>query len=640
LNEDGPWADDTVTYSYDGWTRVGMTLQQPNASAWSQTYDYDQFHRLNSTTSPAGTFGYDYEGNGSPYANFAPDLIRELDLGSPYEASKRSYDHLARLTNTTLYAWGATADSHAYAYNAGSQRTQQVFKDGNYMDYGYDNIGQLITAQGAELGGTTNRLHEQFGYAYDAAGNLNRRTNNALIQTFNVNNRNELTTASRSGTLTVAGLILGTPASLSVSGTGLSPGSATFYGDGSWARPGATLANGNNSYTASATDTVPRTSSDTVGTYLPASPSYSYDTNGNMLSDGTRFLSYDDENELISVTVSNAWRSEFVYDGMMRRRVRKEFTWSAGSWFKTNEIRYVYDGLLVVQERDANNLPQVSYTRGLDLSGSLQSAGGIGGLLARTDHHLSSIGDVSAHAYYHADGNGNVTALVNNNGYIVARYQYDPYGNVLAISGSLAHANLYRFGSKESQVNAGLYYYGYRFYEPSLQRWINADPLGIRTPVKPWPNLALFCSNNPFFYTDPYGECNWGQFARGIYGLAAGTAGIVVGVATAEVGIGIPIAVSGTVGVSYGLGNIVASFAPQDASTQAMQNYPHNVGGLAGKVAGGEKGQSVGEEIEAAFNMVVGDQMNPNSELDPAAPLNLIEAGEAGYNLGNENCDE
>ena len=40
------------------------------------------------------------------------------------------------------------------------------------------------------------------GYGYDAAHNLNSRTNNALIETFNVNSVNELTTIPRSGTLT------------------------------------------------------------------------------------------------------------------------------------------------------------------------------------------------------------------------------------------------------------------------------------------------------------------------------------------------------------------------------------------------------------------------------------------------------
>ena len=77
---------------------------------------------------------------------------------------------------------------------------------GNYWTYGYDNAQQLIVAKAKESGGVTNRVHEQFLYAYDAAHNLTTRSNNALGQTFTLSNpRNELTSASRSGTLTVGG---------------------------------------------------------------------------------------------------------------------------------------------------------------------------------------------------------------------------------------------------------------------------------------------------------------------------------------------------------------------------------------------------------------------------------------------------
>jgi YD repeat-containing protein len=107
---------------------------------------------------------------------------------------------------------------------------------------------------------------------------------------------------------------------------------------------------------------------------------YNYDLNGNLLTDGKRGFDYDDENQLIRVTVTNAWKTEFTYDGKMRRRIKKDYSWNGSSWLQTNEVRYVYDGNLVVQERNANNLPQVSYTRGNDLSGTLQGAGGIGGL--------------------------------------------------------------------------------------------------------------------------------------------------------------------------------------------------------------------------------------------------------------------
>jgi len=63
----------------------------------------------------------------------------------------------------------------------------------------------LKTAKGKESGGSISRLQEQLSYVYDVAGNLSTRTNNGLAQSFGVNNLNELTTSSRSGTFTVAG---------------------------------------------------------------------------------------------------------------------------------------------------------------------------------------------------------------------------------------------------------------------------------------------------------------------------------------------------------------------------------------------------------------------------------------------------
>jgi RHS repeat-associated protein len=147
-------------------------------------------------------------------------------------------------------------------------------------------------------------------------------------------------------------------------------------------------------------------------------------------------------------------------------------------------VHYIYDGNVVIQERDGNNLPKVTYTRGNDLTGTLQGAGGIGGLLARSDNSQLILGSSSAHAYYHADGNGNVTALINNLQLIVAKYLYDPFGNTLSLSGPLASANTYRFSSKEWNDNAGLYYYLYRFYDPNLQRWPNRDPIGGKSRVK------------------------------------------------------------------------------------------------------------------------------------------------------------
>lgn len=342
-----------------------------------------------------------------------------------------------------------------------------------------------------------------------------------------MNNLNELTNVSRSGTLTVAGtaterrgsLLYGSPAgvtNVTVSGTGLTSGSAELYADGSWARTNASPAtSGASTYTAIAQDTYGRSDTNSLSVTLSASVACQYDANGNLANDGTRSFEYDAENQLTNVYAAGQWRSSFRYDAFLRLRVKQEYAWQSSAWVLTNEVRYVYDGMEVVQERDGNNTPQVSYTRGNDLSGSLAGAGGIGGLLARTDMGLLAVNDGNASALYHADGNGNITCLIQTNGTVAARYSYDPFGRLLTLNGALADANVYRFSSKEWHANAGLYYYGYRFYSPDLQRWPNQDPIGERgfevlrrrrsSVLVGEPNRYLFVKNNPINTTDSLG---------------------------------------------------------------------------------------------------------------------------------------
>ncbi len=60
---------------------------------------------------------------------------------------------------------------------------------------------------------------------------------------------------------------------------------------------------------------------------------------------------------------------------------------------------------------------------------------------------------------------------------------------------------MYRFSSKEIHVNSGMYYYGYRFYDPNLQRWISPDPLGEQGGY----NLYSFVDNTPSLEIDAFG---------------------------------------------------------------------------------------------------------------------------------------
>jgi RHS repeat-associated protein len=278
---------------------------------------------------------------------------------------------------------------------------------------------------------------------------------------------------------------------------------ATLYADNSFYAMPFGVTNGPNTYTAIARDTNSNISTNTSTVYvIPTNGFYAYDSNGNLTFDGYKNFAYDDENELIGVWVSNAWSNSFAYDGKMRRRIERDYSWDAGTsgWQETNEVHFIYDGKLVAEERNASNIPLVSYTRGNDLGRGFQGAGGIGGLLARTTYGQELPGAPTT-SFYHADGNGNITALIYPNQQLAAKYLYDPFGNMLAMSGPLMSFNKYRFSSKEWNDNSGLYYYGYRFYDPSLQRWLNRDPLGELGGL----NLYEFVGNQPLDAVDLFG---------------------------------------------------------------------------------------------------------------------------------------
>jgi RHS repeat-associated protein len=314
---------------------------------------------------------------------------------------------------------------------------------------------------------------------------------------------NQLTNGTRTGTLTVAGTTWGPATSVTVNGS-----SAALYGDRTFAKDGFTVTNGQNSFTAIATDSYGRTDTNTISANLPATNSFAHDLNGNLTNWNGRSFEYDDENQLTRITEAGSWKTELAYDGKMRLRVRKEYGWISSTWVQTNEVRFVYDGMLCVQERDGQNFPVQTHTRGLDLSGSREGAGGIGGLLASTESGL--LNPVSY--FFHADGNGNVTALVNALGVVVGRYSYDPYGNTLSLSGTRALVNRFRFSSKEHHAQSGLYYYGYRFYVPELQRWVNRDPIGEQGGI----NLYFYVGNTPIQFVDPDGLdwVNWPIFQQ------------------------------------------------------------------------------------------------------------------------------
>src|SRR5699024_6689401 len=109
-------------------------------------------------------------------------------------------------------------------------------------------------------------------------------------------------------------------------------------------------------------------------------------------------------------------------------------SWDSQWWSYVPQYtnRFVYDGWNLLAVLDGNNAQVLSFTWGLDLSGSLQGAGGVGGLLAVTAHSGTNAGTY----FCSYDGNGNVVALLNaENGATAAQYEYSPFGELLRATG-------------------------------------------------------------------------------------------------------------------------------------------------------------------------------------------------------------
>ncbi len=186
----------------------------------------------------------------------------------------------------------------------------------------------------------------------------------------------------------------------------------------------------------------------------------------------------------------------------MGRRVKKEVYEcnTAGTWPLNPDVGklFVYDGWNLVLTLNGAGDVQKSNVWGLDLSQSMQGAGGVGGLVAEVD----SSGSAEESYSFCYDGNGNVGQLINTSGgTIAARYEYDPYGKIVDFGGDYAGENVFRFSTKFHDDDTNLVYYGYRYFSAELGRWISKDPLEERGG---W-NLCSFIINDPINLFDLLG---------------------------------------------------------------------------------------------------------------------------------------
>jgi len=94
---------------------------------------------------------------------------------------------------------------------------------------------------------------------------------------------------------------------------------------------------------------------------------------------------------------------------------------------------------------------------------------------------------------------GHVLAVTQQDGSNIAKYEYNPYGEVFGSNFSLQP---FGYSTKRSDFTSGLVYFGYRFYMPNMGRWLNRDPLQEQGGI----NLYAYVNGDPMGYVDPDGR--------------------------------------------------------------------------------------------------------------------------------------
>ncbi len=487
-----------VTNAYDAYLRRSAVALKTQPATLTQ-FGYDLAGRLLGATNGSYRAAYTYLAN-------AP-LVSQITLRSnsvTRMTTTKSYDFLNRLTDIQSSTGGAPVAHSAYAYNAANQRTAVTNADNARWVYTYDDLGQVISGKKYWSDGTP-VAGQQFEYGFDDIGNRKNTKvggdqNGANLRPANYTNNtlNQITGRGVPGYADVMGLALLTN-TVTVNGQ-------STYRKGEYFRKELTVNNSSAPVWTNLSVAAPGETTVAGNVLVARTPqTFTHDFDGNLTSDGLWTNTWNAENRLLkteslaSVAAAARAREEWTYlpDGRWIQRIVS--TNNGAAYYPAYTNRYVWDGQVLLAILDHTNGLVMSFMRGLDLSGSLQGAGGVGGVLA-----VSFKTNGTHFCAY--DGNGNVAALVSAaNGSASARYEYGPFGETIRMTGPMAKLNPIRFSTQYADDVTGNVKYLYRDYNPSTGRWLNRDPIEERGGV----NLYGFVGNKPVGGFDPLGQTSY-----------------------------------------------------------------------------------------------------------------------------------
>lgn len=446
-----------VNYSYDA---LGRLTQVQDAGMQFTNYAYDKNNRVTSKQLPGGSQSlYEYDALGQ-----LVELNHLSPVGDTLEQLHYSYDPVGNMASYDRQKGGADEDNPAgavmpkesvfYEYDALNQLVEARKWDGSndYTTYAYDSFGNRT--------GKTSQVNGAFSsesYTYDAANKLTKLEIGSEIRSYSYDTRGNLLQVQSDQAGVVSTL--------------------ERY---SWTAAGRLSAHVNESGDLTA---------------------YQYDGDGNRVYMGITLGSreagdsYPAGRPLWSVTgwePQNKKEQQSIYfanDTTLPYVEPVMATSADGSW----KQRYVYGAL--------NERISMSYQPSGDVSNEWEAAPGLSG--ANRSGAYETL-------YYLSDIRGSAIGLIDNNGQVAARYNYDEFGNVLD-TGKFdlnwpGPDNLFGYTGLGYDDSSGLSYARARYFDSGIGRFVSEDTYEGERRNPQTLNLYTYVHNNPLRYIDPSGH--------------------------------------------------------------------------------------------------------------------------------------
>ena len=276
----------------------------------------------------------------------------------------------------------------------------------------------------------------------------------------------------------------------------------------------------------------------------------------------------------------------FVFMGNPTKYKGNTFNWEQGRKLASgtmngNNFAYNYDGNGMRYEKKVNGVRTCYYYNGSQLlmeskNGSrtwyIYGITGIEGMIVESGWQDS---------IYYFDKNtlGDVVAIRDESGDVVATYEYDAWGNCTVYdewgdrntnTTFIGNINPIRYRGYYYDNETGFYYLQTRYYDPTIMRFINADNYELVSQLAGSKelNMYAYCNNNPVMYTDETGEIAWGLIIGAVIGGVFG--GISAYMEGEDVAIGVLVG---------GMSGLVMSATPNKSVLKAFVAFSVSTAG-------------------------------------------------------------